>query len=251
LLEVRVQLLKIVKDLTLVAAVLMSVATVAMPLSSVCQDQTPSKKLRLDKDKHPAAQTAAPKTRSAAGGKANSAVSSSMAPSPAATKALAQAKSLEKSGNYSRAITALDSSTKTFPTVTEIYLELGNCLIHERRLNDALLNANTVLSKCPPTAAVYRQRATANCMLHDYANTLKDLDQACKMSPSTAEDYFTRATCLSNAGNSKAVIENLTAGLKLDPKNTEAYYLRAKTYKNLNQNALSEADFAKAMSLEK
>jgi Tfp pilus assembly protein PilF len=71
------------------------------------------------------------------------------------------------------------------------------------------------------------------------------------MSAPTAEDYFTKANCLSNAGNSKAVIEILSAGLKLDPKNAEAYYLRAKTYKNLNQNALSESDFAKAMSLEK
>jgi tetratricopeptide (TPR) repeat protein len=172
-----------------------------------------------------------------------------------AAKVLTQAKSLEKSGDYSKAISTLASSTREFPKANDLYLELGNCLIHERRLNDALLNANTALSKCAPTAAIYRQRASANYMLHDYGNTLKDLDQACKMSPPTAEDYFTKANCLSvvanSAANSKAVIENLSAGLKLDPKNAEAYYLRAKTYKNLNQNALSEADFAKAMSLEK
>jgi tetratricopeptide (TPR) repeat protein len=132
-----------------------------------------------------------------------------------------------------------------------LYLELGDCLIQERRLNDALLNANTAIGKCSPSAAMYRQRGNVNYMLHDYQNALKDLEQAGKMSRPTALDYFTRAECCSNAGNSKAVIENLSLGLKLDPKNSEAYYLRAKTYKNLNQNALSEADFARAMSLEK
>jgi tetratricopeptide (TPR) repeat protein len=211
LLEVWIELLKIASCLAPVTTILMTVIT-SQP--SLCQQQTGT------------------------------------APTSAA-RALTQAKSLEKSGDYSKAIAALTSSTKAFPTANALYLELGNCLIHERRLNDALLNANTALSKCPPTAAMYRQRASANYMLHDYGNTLKDLDQACKMSAPTAEDYFTKANCLSNAGNSKAVIEILSAGLKLDPKNAEAYYLRAKTYKNLNQNALSESDFAKAMSLEK
>jgi tetratricopeptide (TPR) repeat protein len=222
-----------------------ALVAVAMPVPSLCQEQTNPWQTRLYKS-FPMSRTAKPKAKVD--------TRDSSEPIAAATsvpKAVARANDLKKAGDYSKAILVLTSATKAFPTSKELYLELGNCLIHERRLSDALLNANAAIGKCAPTAAMFRQRASANYMLHDYENTLKDLDQACKMSPPTAEDYFTKANCFSNAGNSKAVIENVGLGLKQDPKNGEAYYLRAKTYKNLNQNALAEADFAKAMSLQK
>jgi tetratricopeptide (TPR) repeat protein len=234
--------LRIAFCFTVVAAIMMPIA---IPLPSLCQEQSGTSKSKTSKSP-PAKSIPASKVPAS-----KISASSSVTARTSAASALLQANALKKSGDYSKAIAVLTSSTKAFPTSKELYLELGNCLIHERRLNDALLNANTAINKCSPTAAIYRQRGNANYMLHDYPNALKDLDQACKMSPPSAEDYFTRANCFSNAGSSKAVIENLNSGLKLDPKNAEAYFLRAKTYKILNQNALSEADFAKAMSLEK
>ncbi len=167
------------------------------------------------------------------------------------SQALTKANELKRAGDYPVAITFLTSAINAFPTNPDIYIELGNCLIHERRLNDALLNVNAAMTRCTPTVAMYRQRANAYYMLHDYQNALKDLEQVGRMAKPTADDYFIKANCYSNSGNSKAVIENLGFCLKLDPKNAEAYYLRAKTYKNLNQSGLAEADFAKAMSIQK
>ena len=169
--------------------------------------------------------------------------------SPAA--AIKRAKEVEKSGDYARAIEILSSAIKSFPGNRELYSEHFDCCIHERRLQDALNDADAALAKGAPTAVVYRQRSTANYMLHDYASCVKDLDQLVKLGPLTANDYFNKANCYANLGDTKSTLDNLASGLKLDPKNADAYYLRAKTYKQLNQSALADADFKKAMSLQK
>jgi tetratricopeptide (TPR) repeat protein len=165
--------------------------------------------------------------------------------------ALKRARELKKSGDYPRAIEVLDEAIKEFPASQDLYVEHAELCIHERRLNDVLLDSDNALAKGAPNAVIYRLEAKANFMLHNYAICIKALENVAKHGTLTAEDYFTRANCYSSLGNSKAVLENIALGLKQDPKNADAYYLRAKTYKSLNQNGLASADFAKAMSLQK
>ncbi len=165
--------------------------------------------------------------------------------------ALKRARAIEKTGDYPHAIDTLASAIKAFPSSQELYLEHADCCIHERRLQDALTDADTALTKGAPKAVIYRRRATANYMLHDYTSCLKDVEQLAKLGPATANDYVMKADCCANLGDTKSTLANLALGLKLDPNNADAYYLRAKTYKQLNQNALADADFKKAMSLEK
>lgn len=171
------------------------------------------------------------------------------ASSPAA--ALKRAKELSRAGQQPRAIELLTDAIKLFPSSQELYVERGQCCIHERRLNDALKDADEALAKGAPNAVILRMRAKTNFMLHDYPSCLRDYEKAARFGPSTSDDCFTKASCYASLGDKAAVIKNIDMGLKQDPKNADAYYLRAQTYKSLNKDNLAAADFARAMSLQK
>jgi tetratricopeptide (TPR) repeat protein len=164
---------------------------------------------------------------------------------------LAQAQASLKANKVDEAINILSTAIKSNPSDYHLLALRAHCYQEIRQTYQALQDLTHAISMTSPNMVLYRQRASVYFMLHDYPHCLEDLDLIAKSGALSASDYFLKANCNSSMGEPKLVIDNASAGLKLAPTNADAYYMRAKAYSLLNQRKLADADFDKAVALEK
>jgi tetratricopeptide (TPR) repeat protein len=172
-------------------------------------------------------------------------------PAPVSSDPLAQAQASLKANKVDEGINILSAAIKSNPADYHLFALRAHCYQEIRQTYQALQDLTHAISMTSPNIVLHRQRASVYFMLHDYPHCLEDLDLVAKSGALSANDYFLKANCYSSMGEPKLVIENASAGLKLAPTNADAYYLRAKAYSLLHQRQLGDADFDKAVALEK
>ena len=164
---------------------------------------------------------------------------------------LAQAQESLKANKIDDAISTLNNAIKSNPSDYHLLELRAHCYAEIGQNYPALSDLTKAILVKPPDTVLHRERANVYFMLHDFQHCLEDLELISKNNAFTASDYFLKGNCYASLGEPKLVVENASAGLKLAPTNADAYFMRAKAYLKLNQRQLGDADFDRAVALEK
>jgi tetratricopeptide (TPR) repeat protein len=107
--------------------------------------------------------------------------------------------------------------------VPEVYLELGQALIHRKRYQEAIPFLRTAVEKSPDSSSPYYQLGVAYVNLQQYSDALQAMQAAVARNPNSAQ-YHLRVAFLENQLlNLPEAEKEYKKTLELDPEYYEAY----------------------------
>ena len=98
-------------------------------------------------------------------------------------------------------------------------------------------------------AYVFHEKGEEKFKSENYADAIKDFDQAIKASVQNFDSYLMRGKCFEKLGNIKAAIENYNLAIKYNPNYTDAYFSLALIEANGKDEKSALSDFAMVLKL--
>lgn len=130
------------------------------------------------------------------------------------------------------------------------YLRLSvNILIALEKYEQALKNANKLVSLEPTLAENYDSRAGTLLLMNKIEESLADYRKAIDLAPDNFYIVTNYCSSLNHVGRHQEAIEACTKAISINEKYPMAYYIRARAYEKLGKSDLSMADDKKAKSL--
>ena len=134
------------------------------------------------------------------------------------------------------AITALlESSTSTEPLEewrkrnvvrAYVYHNEGTQKFYDTQYADAIKNFNQAIELSPEDAETYKFRAQAKNRLGNHKGALEDYNQLIKLNPENAEVYINRGDVKHKIEDYKGAIGDYSHAIRLDPDNADVYKKR-------------------------
>lgn len=106
----------------------------------------------------------------------------------------------------------------------------------------------TNVIRTKPTPAAYHHRGIAYAAQQDWANALKDFQEAIRRGEGTTFVYVNRGLALREQGQTAQAIKDFTQAISIDPKNTQAYMLRGLSLMDDGHYEAAVKDFEAAAS---
>ncbi len=150
---------------------------------------------------------------------------------------------------FNEAIADLRDMVDHQSDVPQVYLELGQALIHVKRYQEAIPFLRTAAEKAPDVSSPYYQLGVAYVNLEQYRNALEAMQAAVTRSPNSPQ-YHLRVAYLENQLlNLPEAEKEYKKALELDPEYFEAHLEYGKSLELQGRMNAALAEFAEAAKL--
>jgi len=138
---------------------------------------------------------------------------------------LAEARDLEKAGNYDQAITILQEATTTDPSKDLLWAYLGDAYRGAKKYPEAVEAYQKAVQINPNSGAYHNGLADAYAKSGQTDKAIAEWNAAAQAEPANAATYyFNEGAVLTNANKSDEAIAAFDKVIQLDPNRAEAYY---------------------------
>ena len=138
---------------------------------------------------------------------------------------LAEARDLEKAGNYDQAITLLQEATTTDPTKDLLWAYLGDAYRGAKKYPEAAQAYQKALEINPNSGAYHNGLADAYAKSGQTDKAMAEWNAAATAEPANAATYyFNEGAVLTNTGKVDDAITAFNKTIEIDPKRADAYY---------------------------
>jgi len=138
---------------------------------------------------------------------------------------LAEARDLEKAGNYDQAITLLQETTTNDPTKDLLWAYLGEAYTGAKKYPEAIEAYQKAISLKSDSALYHSALANAYGKAGQTDKAVAEYTQVAQMDPAgAATAYFNMGAVYTNAGKVDDAITAFDKVIQLDPNRAEAYY---------------------------
>ena len=138
---------------------------------------------------------------------------------------LAEARDLEKAGNYDQAITLLQEATTTDPSKDLLWAYLGDAYRGAKKYPEAAQAYQKALEINPTSGAYHNGLADAYAKSGQTEKAMAEWNAAAQAEPANAATYyFNEGAVLTNTGKVDDAITAFNKTIEIDPKRADAYY---------------------------
>ena len=138
---------------------------------------------------------------------------------------LAEARDLEKAGNYDQAISILQEATTTDPTKDLLWAYLGDAYRGAKKYPEAAEAYQKALAISPTNGAYHNGLADALAKSGQTDKAIAEWNAAAQAEPANAATYyFNEGAVLTNTGKVDDAIVAFDKTIQIDPKRADAYY---------------------------
>ena len=138
---------------------------------------------------------------------------------------LAEARDLEKAGNYDQAISMLQEATTTDPSKDLLWAYLGDAYRGAKKYPEAAEAYQKALAINPNSGAYHNGLADAYAKSGQTDKAIAEWNAAAQAEPANAATYyFNEGAVLTNTGKVDDAITAFDKTIQIDPKRADAYY---------------------------
>src|SRR5215831_1763779 len=138
---------------------------------------------------------------------------------------LAEARDLEKAGNYDQAISILQEATTTEPSKDLLWAYLGDAYRGAKKYPEAAEAYQKALAINPTSGAYHSGLADAYARSGQTDKAIAEWNAAVQAEPANAATYyFNEGAVLTNTGKVDDAITAFDKTIQIDPKRADAYY---------------------------
>jgi len=138
---------------------------------------------------------------------------------------LAQARELEKAGNYDQAITILQQATQSDPSKDLLWAYLGDAQRGAKKYADAVESYQKAIAIKPASGPYHGNLADAYAKSNQTDKAVQEYTVAAQDDPTNAATYyFNEGAVFTNTGKVDEAIAAFDKSVQLDPKRADAYY---------------------------
>jgi len=138
---------------------------------------------------------------------------------------LAEARDLEKAGNYDQAITILQEATTADPSKDLLWAYLGDAYRGAKKYPEAAEAYQKALQINPNSGAYHNGLADAYAKSGQTEKAMAEWNAAATAEPANAATYyFNEGAVLTNTGKVDDAITAFDKTIQIDPKRADAYY---------------------------
>jgi len=139
--------------------------------------------------------------------------------------ALAQAKDLEKAGNYDQAVTVLQQASQMDPGQDLIWAYLGDAQRGAKKYPDAIESYQKAIAIKPTSGAYHNGLADAYAKSGQADKAVVEYNAAAQADPTNAGTYyFNEGAVFTNTGKIDEAIAAFDKAIQIDPTRADAYY---------------------------
>jgi tetratricopeptide (TPR) repeat protein len=138
---------------------------------------------------------------------------------------LAQARDLEKAGNYDQAVTLMQEATTAEPNQDLLWAYLGDAYVGAKKYPEAAEAYQKALAIKPDSALYHAGLANAYAKSNQPDKAVAEYQAAAQGDPANAAtDYFNMGAVYTNAGKVDDAITAFNKTIELKPDRADAYY---------------------------
>jgi len=139
--------------------------------------------------------------------------------------ALAQAKDLEKAGNYDQAVTVLQQASQMDPGQDLIWAYLGDAQRGAKKYPDAIESYQKAIAIKPTSGVYHNGLADAYAKSGQADKAVVEYNAAAQADPTNAGTYyFNEGAVFTNTGKIDEAIAAFDKAIQIDPTRADAYY---------------------------
>lgn len=153
----------------------------------------------------------------------------------AAKKIVADADTLYRQKNYQGAIQKYQEAVKIVPNYPYAYFSKGYAHFYLNEFDQAVEDLSTALTQQYTPIEVYKIRWNAYYSKKDYANALKDIQEAIKLEPSNGFLYTAQGDIYREQNLDKDALDSYAKAAELDQNNPDVPYYMAVIYAKTGQ----------------
>ena len=140
---------------------------------------------------------------------------------------LAEARDLEKAGNYDQAITIMQEATTAEPSKDLLWAYLGEAYTGGKKYPEAIESYQKAIAIKPDSVSYHTGLANAYNKAGQPDKAIAEYTQAAQMDPSgAATDYFNIGIVNYNATKSDDAVAAFDKSIQLDPNRADAYFYK-------------------------
>ncbi|MBA4018389.1 MAG: hypothetical protein C0483_14580 [Pirellula sp.] len=173
------------------------------------------------------------------------------ASSAPATEHYRRAQTLAAQKKWDESKAELSEAMRLDPINTHVYY-LFRSQVHrlEGDYDDAVRDAEMVMTLRPQVADAYLLRAMVWSKRGMHQQTVRDLDKALELEPETLAAYVMRGNAHRALGDESRALADYTEALRRSPKDATLHWNRGNAHWQLGHNAEAQADYEAALTLE-
>lgn len=138
---------------------------------------------------------------------------------------LAEARDLEKAGNYDQAITLMQEATASDPSKDLLWAYLGDAYRGAKKYPEAIEAYQKALAITPNSGVYHNALADAYAKAGQTDKAIAEWNTAAQVEPANAATYyFNEGAILTNAGKVDDANAAFDKVIQIDPKKADAYY---------------------------
>ncbi len=166
-----------------------------------------------------------------------------------ATNYYLRGRAYENLGNAKAAENDYLMAERLNPGFIDPRLALAGIYLQDNRLEQAMRECNTVLSKDSKNTQAYLLRSKVYVKQLDMPNAINDISRILLIEPDNADMFFLRGTYYQMFNQHINAITDFTKAISLRPEDPEIYMARARSYEEILDYKSAEKDYKKITSL--
>src|SRR5262249_25513710 len=138
----------------------------------------------------------------------------------------ARGTSVERAGDYDRAIADLDQAIRLEPRYPEAFNNRGMALLLKDRLDRALADFDQAIRLKPDYSTAFTNRGLGYLNRAQYDHAIADFDAAIRLDPNDARAFSNRGGAYVNKSEYDRALADLDQSIKLNPRSVDAFTYR-------------------------